>query len=281
MDIKERLSQELSKLKDETDKIKLLNQVLSFLSSWHEQMLTELSQGGILSEKTAPLRKSEVIQRLTGVYELLNEDLKLAMKLERNRLLEAEIDSLKRENEELVRKFELAHKQIDKATAEAEKAKKAAINNTRKKLESTRDKLCAIAETSQNLRDLLPASNQTDSVHNSIMNILANIELVTEEMERLELWPATSPKPRTDRPKEEVKSTENPTLPFGEPEPEDEPEEKKELPSELEEVQGEVQELVAEPETAVESKGDDEPETSSASAGEQGDKSQNKNEVND
>ena len=177
----------------------------------------------------------------------MNEDLKLAMKLERNRVLEAEIDSLKRENEELVRKFELAHKQIDKATAEAEKAKKAAINNTRKKLESTRDKLCAIAETSQNLRDLLPASNQTDSVHNSIMNILANIELVTEEMERLELWPATSPKPRTDRPKEEVKSTENPTLPFGEPEPEDEPEEKKELPSELEEVQGEVQELVAEP----------------------------------
>lgn len=57
MDIKERLSQELSKLKDETDKIKLLNQVLSFLSSWHEQMLTELSQGGILSENRATSQK--------------------------------------------------------------------------------------------------------------------------------------------------------------------------------------------------------------------------------
>ena len=275
MDIKERLSQELKTLKHMNDKSELMAKVFGFLRWWNEQMLVEMCQGGFLSDKNVLLRKNEAIQHLTTAFERMVEDLKLATLLEHNRLLAAEIDGLSRDNAGLVKKVETAQKQVDRARADAEKAERGAINETRKNLQGTRDKLCGIAETSQTLRDLLTVSNPSDSVVNSIMNILANIELVSEEMEKLGLWPETSPKPRTEWPKEEARSPENLTIPFGETESKDASGEKG-LATEQDEVEREGQEMAEDPEANDIPKGDDQAEAPSSS-----DKSSNDSEAND
>lgn len=84
---------------------------------------------------------------------------------------------------------------IEEAQVEAAKAQKAALNETRKKLQIARDRLAAIAQTARSLGEQINSNGGRAAMIDTVNNILASADILTEELSRVGLWDANEDKP--------------------------------------------------------------------------------------
>lgn len=177
---------------DEKEMSIFLSEIITFLHDVNEQQIPDLVELQVYSREKAASRIKTADDLLRQALEITKENMKL-LQLTKKAI---EMNAIIAERDKLRASISRAQALINEAKLETEKAQRGAINKTKKQLQITRDRIVTVAETSQILGEQIVSAGNISTMIDTVNNILANIGLVSDEMQSLGLWDEEDIKPK-------------------------------------------------------------------------------------